>query len=329
MQLDQDSHLELVAADLRRLDRDPARLAGADTLAGGISGSAVYALRWGGEEFVLKTTLPTSPDGVVARARREALFYEHLAGAIPLRVPAALALASDPSGVAILLPAHRPPLPAEQWNEEASLSVATQLARLHGRFWSDTTIRSRLPWLRWRRTPSPEIGRRHATPSWDTLVQRERSADVLTPSYRRAVQSGLERLEELATTVRRLPLTLCHGDCHRENLLRTADGQLVWADWQEVHLGRGPVDLAFFCERALFDSITLPYDRMLLAYRDGLAERTGRRIRLTTLRSATMAAELLSWLLEWPPFLLQASPDQLARVLDRVQALVGSLDGAA
>jgi hypothetical protein len=329
MEPDQPPHHDLIASALRRLGRNPAHLAGFRVLAGGISGSVVYALHWAGEALVLKTTLPGSRDSVVARARREALFYGELAAQIPLRVPDVLALANDTSGVAILLPDYLPPLPIERWTEEASLVVTEQLARLHGAYWGDAASRPQLPWLRWRRTLPLAIRRGRAVSCWDELVHQESCSGVLAASHLRAIRAGLDRLEELTAAVRALPLTLCHGDCHRENLLRTADGQFVWADWQDVHLGRGPADLVFFFERAFFDGARLSHDHVLRAYCDRLSEHAGRRVRLATLQLGASGAELLSWLLDWPPFLLQASPDRLARVLDRIQALVGRLDRVA
>lgn len=326
MELDQAPHHDLIAAALRRLGRDPAGLAGFRVLAGGISGSAVYALRWAGEDLVLKTTLPGSPDGVVARARHEALFYEQLAVHIPLRVPDVRALANDACGVAILLPAYLPPLHVERWTEEASLIVASQLASLHSAFWGDTASRLGMSWLRRRRPLPLALRRERAASRWNELVHPESRSGVLSASHLRAVWAGLDRLEELAAALRELPLTLCHGDCHRENLLRTPDDQLVWADWQEVHRGRGVVDLVFFCERALFDGATFPYEHMLQVYCDRLAERAGRNFRLATLQRAAASAELLSWLLDWPPFLLRASPAELVRVLDRIQVICLTLD---
>ena len=71
-------------------------------------------------------------------------------------------LTNDASSVVILLRAYLPSLSAEQWTEEASLAVASQLAHLHAVRWDDALIRPELRWLRWRRTLPLAIRRAHA-----------------------------------------------------------------------------------------------------------------------------------------------------------------------
>lgn len=56
-------------------------------------------------------------------------------------------------------------------------------------------------------------------------------------------------------------LTLCHGDCHLDNLLRDPDGRLIWADWQEARKGYGPSDLAFCLQRAEATGAAIAHDR--------------------------------------------------------------------
>jgi aminoglycoside phosphotransferase (APT) family kinase protein len=313
------SHLAPV---LIRLGYDPAGVTDVRTLAGGLSGSGVYGLRRDGVEAVLKTTLAEDREGAVMRARREVRFYQHLASHVPLCTPTVLAMIDDKSGVALLFPAYLPPLPAEQWTREAGVVVASELARLHAQPWEDVATRPELNWLERPRSTGLAQRCEYGRSYWDQLEHDDERSGVFRASSVRAIRDGLERAEELARAAREAPITLCHGDCHRENILHTTDGQFVWADWQEVRLGRGLVDLIFFTERALADGAELPHDEMLQVYREQLAAHGGPYIPLSRLMHAARGAELLSWLLDWPPFLVRAAPERLSRVLERIEVLV-------
>jgi aminoglycoside phosphotransferase (APT) family kinase protein len=91
-----------------------------------------------------------------------------------------------------------------------------------------------------------------------------------------------------------------HGDCHAENLLRDADGTVVWADWAEVGVGRGPEELAILWQRAEFNGATVPREAMVAIY----ARARGLEVD-DVLGDAVRAAELLMVLLGWPEFLIE------------------------
>jgi Ser/Thr protein kinase RdoA (MazF antagonist) len=283
----------LAARGLLTLGRSPTgpveRLAGA-------SGSGVFRLVDGGDAYVLKVT-----EGARADAVRELTFYQVLADRVPVRTPRFVdGLRTDDLTI-LLVTAAEPVRPARTWDLARWLEVASQLGSLHRAL--DRGGLAAHPWLRAER---PETA--GSTDERLSLWRRSRLASVALPL--------LADLERLRIAVHRLPVCLVHGDCHAENLLVDSEGHLVWADWAEVGVGRGPEELAILWQRAEFDGAAVPREPMVTTY----AQARGIDVD-DAFREALTAAELLMILLGWPAFLLErpsGGRDALFRRFERL-----------
>lgn len=262
-------------------------------LAGAASGAGVYRVRAGGMDAVLKVT--TAGPGQPA-ARRELRFYQNLADQVPVATPALLRHADDDNVTAMLLSAHTPAPPAQDWDLPAWLELARQLASLHSTPLPDDVSWLDTPWLE-RIFDRPPVD--SAETYWSTTEAAHHVRQVLrTPAA-------------LGAAVAVVPGCLLHGDCHVGNLLG-GGSRLVWADWQVVGLGSPAVDLAFLWSRAYADGANPPYQAMLDAY----AARRG--IDRDLLRRALIAAELGVLLFGWPAYAARrtrAERDRLTRRL--------------
>ncbi len=320
-------HETRVIAALRRLGREPdpdsltSRL-----LAGGLSGSSVHCLTLAGQAMVLKVTTPTADPHLMVRARREFLFYQHLARLVPVRVPSVLACNLDETEeVAILLAAYRPPLSPDDWVEASYLEVVQQLSRLHATYWDRTAVPTLPAWL----PAKPHLSPAHcqdAAQRWRALGDRHDAPTVPEPDLRKLADLVL-RIPALDPQMITLPVTLCHGDCHTGNLLRGPNGEWVWADWQDVRLGPGVDDLAFLWQRAFVAAATPPpFEAMVRAYGAGLMTVEGIQVTPEQLDRALAWSELRSWLVDWPGYLAAVSATRMERVLQRIDALTDQLE---
>ena len=123
-----------------------------------------------------------------------------------------------------------------------------------------------------------------------------------------------------------MPTTLCHGDLHADNLLRGMGGEWIWADWQEVRLGPGVDDLAFFWARAFaVAGSPPPFDAMVRAYSAELQAVSGTQLEQERLAEALAWAELRSWLVDWPAYLGALPGATVERVLLQIDALIDRL----
>ena len=222
-------------------------------------------------------------------SRREVAFYG-MAGRLPVRVPRVVAAA----GTCLLLEALVPGPAAADWPAAHWHEVAGQLGALH----RPQVAAAFHGWLT-RKTPArrPEAAARACWTAGELAL--------------------LDRIGDLGVD---LPACLIHGDLHAGNLLRDAEGALVWADWQEVGIGQGPEDLALLWQRAEFDGADPPRTAMLATY----AAARGIPCDDVLVR-ATTAAELRLLLLDWPPFLATAGPDRRAIMVRRLRALAESI----
>jgi aminoglycoside phosphotransferase (APT) family kinase protein len=315
-------HTCILSESLARIGANPAQPLQFELLAGGVSGSYTYRVRLTTGEAILKATLPESQAFMLQRSAREAAFYRHLAPCVPLRVPQLLSSHAG-DGVILLLDAHLPMAPTD-WTQSRLLQFARQLGELHATFWKRTDALSGLHWLR-RTAPEDENADvRQAYTYWEALTRQPHLRDVLLPKPYEWLHGMLARIGQLSTSYQPRPLTLCHGDCHMGNLLQDAQGNLVWADWQEVGLGRGPEDLSFFFQRA--HKVPVPCEDLLLAYHESLQEATGEEISLTAVCRIVDAAELRTRLLYWPAYLTGAAAQDMAAMLCRMESLADRLE---
>lgn len=287
-------------------------------LAGGMSGSSVTAFVLNGVRVVLKRTVPGGPDASLReRATREVRFYCELAGVVPVQVPTLLGADLDPAGgTLLLLAACEPVPPPDAWTDVAYAEVARDLARFHAAM-------RKVPLPSWVPVPStPTLGQyRGAAESWQAFAA---ATGLIPDGLLRRMEATIARVTELDAAIPAGPATLCHGDFHAGNLLRDRSGAWVWADWQDLRIGPGVDDLAFFWERAFAASgdADPPFDLMFEAYWTGLAEAGDPGMSRAAYGRALAWSELRGWLIAWPPYLVYLTPARQERVVARIEALL-------
>jgi Ser/Thr protein kinase RdoA (MazF antagonist) len=323
-ELGRDAHLELIRNCLARMGNRSVVLAYHE-LRGGISGSHTFRVELAGGPTVLKVTLATSEPYVVQRAQRELRFYRTLAQEIPLRVPKMLSsYADDAYGSCILLAAYQAAAPPADWREEGTREAARQLARLHARYWGNTDWLSERTWLHTSPTCAGDTEIEDALDAWRRLGAEPKFQQVLAREVYRSLCAKLEHISAVDALREPFPVTLCHGDCHIDNLLRDTQGRLVWADWQMVCVGRGPEDVSFFLQRAAAAGGTVSAETMITTYHRHLEMDAGIQVSLPELKQVMDAFELRMLLLEWPFYLGYASADQVTGMLERIEGLWAS-----
>jgi len=250
----------------------------------GMSGSRVhFARQEDGRECVLKVTSLRRDDDARA-GRRELDFYRDLAERMPLRTPALLDYLEDDEAIALVLSAHGEIEPATPWDRRSWLSLAVDLARLHGTEVPDPD--------RWRGDRSPF----HALIEPDMPVVDGFWREDLPSSFDAIIESR----ELLEQEILRAGASFVHGDCHTDNILRE-HGALVWIDWQSTGIGNPALELAFLAARATPSGARIPPE-MLAKYCS-----ESNKDRELMLRSI-MAAELSIFIFEWPPYASFDSP---------------------
>lgn len=262
-----------------------------------------------------------------------------------------------PVGTALLLRAYRSPQPVAAWAQSQYEEVARQLAGLHALYWGKTDKLEKHDWLR-RSSDDFSRFKEGAHSSWRGLWSQERLAAVFDAPVISRIERALEELTSQSTSsvpaapestaettsVRKsdrrsacqsafdasrsfgLPLMLCHGDAHHENLLVRDDGALVWSDWQEVGIGYGPDDVSFFYQRAVAAGGKVDWAAMLRAYHAELERLTGETIDLSALRRRAAFYEATTRLYHWPAYLQQAPESVVRAHVSRVMDLLSELD---
>ena len=212
--------------------------------------------------------------------RTEIALYETLGDVIPLNMPRMyFGLATEGSDVAVLLledlkgiaksqlPAEEQPLTAS----EAGLALR-ELSKMHAAWWEDQALEG-YAWLGKGNDLRRSLYQLYPE-AWAGM--RDALAPVLTAAEVRICDGLSSYLPTLMSELDRMPVTLCHGDFHPDNLLwdQTGEPGTVRAvDWQIATRGPAILDVAWFLGMGIMKAdvhlvrqVYLPeYHRALLA----------------------------------------------------------------
>lgn len=184
----------------------------------------------------------------------EIAFYRHVAGLSPLRVPRFFGadLSEDRTAFVLLLEDCSHATPGRQGDGASpaqARAVLTAIASFHAAWWERTTDPALAPFPRLTAAIDVPALYRGAWPEFDKRFGGQ------VPGRLR------ERGPRLDATVATLwhalaspPCTLLHGDLRLDNLLfegGAGDPRPIVVDWQAVTLGRGALDVAYFCAGSL------------------------------------------------------------------------------
>jgi Ser/Thr protein kinase RdoA (MazF antagonist) len=167
-------------------------------------------------------------------------------------------------------------------------------------------------------TPDMTHDARHARETWLALAQRPQFHDVLTETVLHAIEAALVDISTTPEYGSDTAMTLCHGDCHLDNLLRDQDGQLIWADWQEVCIGYGPSDLTFFLQRAEADGAAIAHDSVVTAYCTALEAAGVAGVSERAVTGAMHESERRTRLLYWPDYMRDVTTEAMAHHVTRI-----------
>lgn len=298
---------------------DQALAAHLELLSGGVSGASTYRVHGLPEACVLKLTKAESADYIRARAYREIYFYEQLAEELPLHTPRLLASCIQESGeCALLIAAYQPLKVANQLCTDDFAQIATQLAHLHAKYWNLTESLSSYTWLPQPMVPDLAQDVQHARETWHVLAQRPQFRTILTASRLHDIEGALVQISTKPEYSPAIALTLCHGDCHLDNLLCDQNGDLIWADWQEIQIGHGPTDLTFLIQRAEANSATITHDVLIAAYCTALEADGVEGVDQHAITAAMNESERRTRLLYWPDYMHDATTERMAQHLTRI-----------
>jgi uncharacterized protein (DUF2252 family) len=150
------------------------------------------------------------------------------------------------------------------------------------------------------------------------LAQRPQFREILTGSTLQAIEAALVDVQTKPEYGPDTAMTLCHGDCHLDNLLRDEDVHLIWADWQEVRIGHGPSDLTFLMQRAEANGADIAHDRIVSAYCKALKVSGVAGVNERAITSAMNESERRTRLLYWPDYMSDATTEGMAHHLRHI-----------
>ena len=298
---------------------DEALAAQLELLSEGVSGASTYRVHGLSEPCVLKVIEAESAEYVRARGYREIHFYDKLAARLPLHTPRVLASLIEESGYcALLIAAYEPMRPTNELRADDFTEVARQLAGFHAVYWDRTDRLADLAWMAKPMTPDLSNDTQHARETWLALSRRPQFREILTESTLHEIESALVDIRTKPEYGPDTAMTLCHGDCHLDNLLHDQHGHLIWADWQEVRIGYGPSDLTFLMQRAEANGADIAHEIVVAAYCKSLESAGVEGVNESAITSAMNESERHTRLLYWPDYMSDITTESMAHHLRRI-----------
>ncbi|MDG2029141.1 MAG: phosphotransferase [Acidimicrobiales bacterium] len=175
--------------------------------------------------------------------RKEARFYDEIAGEVPMRIPQAyfaahgerseyIMVLEDLAAVGCKFTTRLEPLADDQ-----SGQLIGGLARVHAHFWEDPRFDDELSWI-----PAPMRGEMGAQ-----LVDssRQQFEDDFPPVFGDLCRLYVEHHDAICDLWDAGPKTLIHGDCHAGNQF-VDDGRVGLYDWAVISKSPGIRDVAIY-----------------------------------------------------------------------------------
>ena len=186
----------------------------------------------------------------------EIRFYDELAGNVSVNLPRCWYTGMDKErhDYALLLEDMAPALPGDDiagcsWDEAAA--IVDELPKLHAPWWNSQL----LPTLEWLPVGEPNVeaaNERFQSTLFPATMRHY--GDTLSATAYRVAEGYSRGLVHIVRQMTAAPYTLTHSDYRLVNmLLGGAEGErrVTVLDWQRVALGKGPIDVAFFCVLSL------------------------------------------------------------------------------
>jgi Ser/Thr protein kinase RdoA (MazF antagonist) len=196
---------------------------------------------------------------------REALFYEHLAADIAMRVPAVhVARCSERDGAFVLLiedlaaTGCTVPDGTKGVTPESAEVAMEELAALHLRFIDPARRVAEAAWV-----PEPMHDPGYAGPMLRHGLDHQR--ERLAPAYAAVAERYLADADALHALWQRGPTTVIHGDAHIGNLFDD-HGHTGFLDWGIISLGTPLRDVSYFLNMALDIEDRRKHERSLIAH---------------------------------------------------------------
>lgn len=275
-----------------------------DDFVGAMGEVGIVSVAYGGDtdlpsEFVAKCPLDDDIARMYASVmlsyEREAGFYAQSAPTVTaragIRIPECYVNLFDPQTHSATLVIERIHPAAKGdilkgTDFERMKNLVGDLARLHGAFWMDESLRE-LDWLIDWMSPSLRIGIPFSLDSWSNIREQfphyhtDEIAAMVSDVWLADVEGWLQRFEQR-------PWTLIHQDYELDNVLFRTDGPVI-VDWQTVMRSFPGVDLGWLLMASHNDATLAREPELLDLYRAELAAAGG------PAWSAEDLAEELAW----------------------------------
>lgn len=199
---------------------------------------------------------------------KEVNFYNSFSTHVPVKLPRILAAESHLGLGSTLVMTDlaeqdfAPGQAGDALTAEQAGQVIEGLARLHGRYWQDTTTLETQRWLNgFSNGMENHMGSLLAVPlmKQGLAAAGARIADRL---HRPAIRYARNRRQYMRWLAKG-PQTLVHHDCHPGNIFWTQSGPGL-LDWQLVRIGEGIGDVAYFLATALEPELRRRHEAELL-----------------------------------------------------------------
>lgn len=196
--------------------------------------------------------------------RKEVLFYQHLSGEVPVRVPRAyFCEASNDGSQYILLLEHLEVSgctfrnASTRYGREYIEEVLTAFAKLHGAYWESGRFAGDLGWL------APPVQHDIAVTLIEQVLARHGAS--MPPVFTQMAELYLAETDAIHRLWQRGADTVIHGDVHDANFFYDSD-QPGLLDWAIVSRGPAMRDVGYFLAGTLSAQDQRDWGRELVVF---------------------------------------------------------------
>lgn len=227
----------------------------------GASGSSLYDL-YG--KYILKTT--TAESQAWQASLKEYAFYQNTANLNLDFLPMVEHFHADSECIMLLMKKYEA---IQRWDKFAYDSIPDLLAEIHSKDYRMLNM----TFMPNTNTQSHSKIAEHAD-CWKRLIESYADNERYAEFDMGLLENMCRDFETIHDISVSLPLSLVHGDFHRNNILWDKDESCFRVcDWQNAAVGYGPSDLSFFISRAKSDGEIIDEEKFMEAYVQSMKKR--------------------------------------------------------
>ncbi|MBI9014672.1 MAG: aminoglycoside phosphotransferase family protein [Clostridiales bacterium] len=284
----------------------------------GASGANIYEVIDQSFHYIVKQSRlddNTSKDEKLPDYEKEMQFYQSIQQYNLINTPKVFYIDSNQEIGNVIVQKYYEPISKDNWNKDKIFKAIDSCAKLHS---YDIDYVDNLD-IRFKEFKVDTSTLENAFNEWKCILEENKI--VIDQSE---LQYIFTNFNMVCNILNALPHNICHGDFHADNILSDND-EIVVCDWQNICIGKGASDIAFFVNRGESEGLKIDEDQVLDQYCERLSFYTSNKINKSDVKNVMKASKVFVSFIHWPYYLKDETEEKIVGIYSKMVKSMNSI----